>query len=176
MKVMLPHAVQAQRETPRWLIKGPFHMATLDALFETYPDATVIYIERDPLPALISWLNLTFLFKESLKIDQSNREWALTKIQDQIQMLKRYQAFCEDHPEIASERIIEVKFADLTARPKEVIKELYERLGESFSTRTESVIDEYLCTDTAKRQNVVNPYKKPLDFFQVTEEEIRALL
>eukprot|EP01053_Blabericola_migrator_P011634 Blabericola_migrator_1__11633@NODE_6_length_26506_cov_44_936268_g5_i0_p1_GENE_NODE_6_length_26506_cov_44_936268_g5_i0NODE_6_length_26506_cov_44_936268_g5_i0_p1_ORF_typecomplete_len7931_score1366_80ketoacylsynt/PF00109_26/5_6e73ketoacylsynt/PF00109_26/1_5e75ketoacylsynt/PF00109_26/1_2e70ketoacylsynt/PF00109_26/3_7e59Ketoacylsynt_C/PF02801_22/5_4e33Ketoacylsynt_C/PF02801_22/5_1e43Ketoacylsynt_C/PF02801_22/2e38Ketoacylsynt_C/PF02801_22/2e24Acyl_transf_1/PF00698_21/5e55Acyl_transf_1/PF00698_21/6_9e7 len=174
-KRFLQH-LQAQRETPRWLIKGPFHMATLDALFETYPDATVIYIERDPLPALISWLNLTFLFKESLKIDQSNREWALTKIQDQIQMLKRYQAFCEDHPEIASERIIEVKFADLTARPKEVIKELYERLGESFSTRTESVIDEYLCTDTAKRQNVVNPYKKPLDFFQVTEEEIRALL
>ena len=44
-KRFLQH-LQYQRVADRWLLKMPFHLFTLDALFETYPDARIIFMHR----------------------------------------------------------------------------------------------------------------------------------
>jgi hypothetical protein len=43
----------------RWVLKSPSHLLTLDALFQTYPDAVIVQTHRDPLTVLASVASLT---------------------------------------------------------------------------------------------------------------------
>ena len=46
--------LQWGRPTERWLLKGPTHIPFLPTLFETYPDAKIVLMLRDPVKALAS--------------------------------------------------------------------------------------------------------------------------
>jgi len=56
-KMMLQH-IQYARPRKYWVLKG-FHAARLEALFETYPDASIIWVHRDPVQAIASRIVLT---------------------------------------------------------------------------------------------------------------------
>src|SRR4029078_6288110 len=58
-------------EPRRWLLKSPYHVATLPALFAEYPDAKVIHTHRDPrkfLASLVSILS-ALRFMRSDRVD-----------------------------------------------------------------------------------------------------------
>lgn len=167
--------LQAQRETPRWLIKGPWHMLTMDTLFETYPDAKIIYLQRDPVPAVHSWLNLVYAFRSSLSNDQDHSKWAMDETRREAAMIHRFREYREANPEFARERIIDVNFSDLTADPKKVMKQIYEFLDEPYTATQDGKLDEYLCTDAEWRQEASKQEKKPLEFFGLTEQSVRSL-
>src|SRR5204862_2369895 len=66
-----------QHEAPdavprRWLLKSPFHVSTLPALFAEYPDARVIHTHRDPrkfLASLVSTLSaLRFMRSDTVDV------------------------------------------------------------------------------------------------------------
>jgi hypothetical protein len=42
-----------------WLLKTPGHLATLEALFETYPDAWIVQTHRDPAKTMPSTVSTT---------------------------------------------------------------------------------------------------------------------
>lgn len=52
-------ALQHGRPPRTWLVKTPSHLATLGALFETYPDAWVVQTHRDPARTMPSTLSTT---------------------------------------------------------------------------------------------------------------------
>eukprot|EP01054_Gregarina_sp_Poly1_P011130 Gregarina_sp_Poly_1__11129@NODE_8_length_24379_cov_62_925633_g7_i0_p2_GENE_NODE_8_length_24379_cov_62_925633_g7_i0NODE_8_length_24379_cov_62_925633_g7_i0_p2_ORF_typecomplete_len3635_score538_36ketoacylsynt/PF00109_26/4_3e73ketoacylsynt/PF00109_26/4_8e60Acyl_transf_1/PF00698_21/2e79Ketoacylsynt_C/PF02801_22/5_4e03Ketoacylsynt_C/PF02801_22/3_2e37Ketoacylsynt_C/PF02801_22/1_8e27KR/PF08659_10/2_6e52KR/PF08659_10/1_9e03KR/PF08659_10/0_05NAD_binding_4/PF07993_12/8_1e05NAD_binding_4/PF07993_12/5_4e03NA len=173
-KRFLKH-LQAQRETPRWLIKGPWHMLTMDSLFSTYPDAKVLCLQRDPVPAVHSWLNLVYAFRSSLSEDQSHVKWVLNETQREADMVRRLRSFREENPELAAERILDVDFEEMTKDPKRIIRKVYAFLGEHYTSQQDLKLDEYLCTDAEWRQESSRREKKSLEFFGLSDKSVRAL-
>ncbi|HQU04505.1 MAG TPA: sulfotransferase, partial [Acidocella sp.] len=52
---VLQHGIQS----PRWVLKCPDHVFTIDAILQTYPDARFIVVHRDPMKVFASVAHLT---------------------------------------------------------------------------------------------------------------------
>ncbi|MCG8436434.1 MAG: sulfotransferase, partial [Gammaproteobacteria bacterium] len=57
--------LQWLRPGRRWVLKWPYHLWHLDALFDVFPDARVIHLHRDPVQAVPSVCNLSVLARQS---------------------------------------------------------------------------------------------------------------
>ena len=127
----------------RWLLKSPFHVSTLPALFEEYPDARVIHTHRDPqkfLASLISILSaLRFMRSDAVDVP------ALAAIMEMT-----YKMFLESAIEarrdgsIPGDRVVDSHFVDLMADPVRALRGLYQQLDLDWPTGHEQVIKEYL--------------------------------
>ncbi len=56
----------------RWVLKSPFHLAHLNVLLDTYPDAQIVLTHRDPAVVVASSLSLFSVFaKKNMALIQS---------------------------------------------------------------------------------------------------------
>ncbi len=127
----------------RWLLKSPFHVSTLPALFEEYPDARVIHTHRDPqkfLASLISILSaLRFMRSDAVDVP------ALAAIMEMT-----YKMFLESAIQaradgsVPADRVVDSHFVDLMADPVRALRSLYEQLDLEWPGGHEQVIREYL--------------------------------
>ena len=100
----------------RWLLKSPFHVSTLPALFAEYPDARVIHTHRDPRRFLASLVSSCrrVRFMRSDAVDVA----ALAPI-----MEATYEMFLDgtiaqrEDGTIPNDRIVDSHFVELMARP-----------------------------------------------------------
>ena len=137
-----------QHETPdstprKWLLKSPFHVSTLPALFAEYPDARVIHTHRDPrkfLASLVSILSaVRFMRSDAVDVH------ALAPI-----MQMTYQMFLDgtiaqrEDGTIPNDRIVDSHFVDLMADPVGSLRKTYDQLELSWPAGHHRVITEYL--------------------------------
>lgn len=114
----------------RWSLKSPHHVLHLDELIETYPDARIIVMHRDPVVvagsvcSLISTLSSTF--SDADHTAYIARHWT--------DMLERSYAalgtFRDGRPDV---RIVDVHYRDLTADAVGTVRRIYEAFGDSLS-------------------------------------------
>ncbi len=137
-----------QHEAPdpvprRWLLKSPFHVSTLPALFDEYPDARVIHTHRDPCKFLASLVSIlsAVRFMRSDAVDVG----ALASI-----MQATYQMFLDGtiaqraDGTIPNDRIVDSHFLDLMRDPVGSLRATYERLELDWPAGHDRVITEYL--------------------------------
>jgi hypothetical protein len=135
---------EGPNERPRgWLLKSPFHVSTLPALFAEYPDARVIHTHRDPqkfLASLVSILSaLRFMRSDAVDVR------ALAEV-----MEATYAMFLESAIEargdgsIPSDRVVDSRFIDLMSEPVGTLHDLYEGVELEWPSGHEQVIKEYL--------------------------------
>ena len=137
-----------QHEAPaatsnRWLLKSPFHVATLPALFAEYPDARVIHTHRDPrkfLASLVSILSaLRFMRSEEVDVASLAAGMELT-----------YQMFLEgamaalQDGSVPSDRVAHSYFLDLMDDPVRSLQATYDRLGMDWPAGHDRTVTEYL--------------------------------
>lgn len=135
---------EAPDPTPRrWLLKSPFHVSTLPALFAEYPDARVVHTHRDPrrfLASLVSILS-AIRFMRSDDVDVAG----LAAI-----MQLTYRMFLEGtidqrvSGEIPDERIVDSHFTTLMRNPVASLRATYERLDLDWPSGHDAVITAYL--------------------------------
>jgi hypothetical protein len=127
----------------RWLLKSPFHVSTLPALFTEYPDARVIHTHRDPrkfLASLVSILSVV-RFMRSDEVDVG----ALANV-----MQVTYQFFLEGtitqrvDGTVPDDRIVDLHFVDLMADPVASLRRTYDALSLEWPTGHDQVITTYL--------------------------------
>ena len=59
----------------RWMLKCPFHLPYLEELFETFPDATVVWTHRDPVECIGSACSLYYtLAVMALEVDSIDKK------------------------------------------------------------------------------------------------------
>jgi hypothetical protein len=130
--------------TPRsWLLKSPFHVSTLPALFAEYPDARVIHTHRDPrkfLASLVSILSaVRFMRSDAVDVH------ALAPI-----MQMTYQMFLDgtiaerENGTIPNDQIVDSHFVDLMADPVASLHKTYDQLALPWPTGHDRVITDYL--------------------------------
>jgi hypothetical protein len=141
------HALQhTQAFCPRawWVLKSPPHIFHLARIFETYPDARVVFLHRDPGVSLPSIASLFAGGKRqtygTIDPHRHGREtlawWAAG--------LERAMAFRASSP--FERQIRDVRYQDLAQSPMEVIATLYEWLGLDLApaaTRIQRFLDEH---------------------------------
>jgi hypothetical protein len=125
----------------RWVLKTPGHLPTLDSLFATFPEATVISTHRDPLQTIPSYCSfVAHLYKMSaddvdeVKVGQfTEKRWA--------GFLGRYASVRE---RIGEDRFIDVKYEDIVKSPIDQARPVMHRLGIDMTPDVEVAMTDWL--------------------------------
>jgi len=135
---------EAPDAEPRtWLLKSPFHVSTLPALFAQYPDARVVHTHRDPrrfLASLVSILS-ALRFMRSDAVDVAG----LATI-----MEATYAMFLDGAIEarrsgaVPAGQIVDCHFTDLMRDPVASLRATYDGLGLEWPAGHETAVRDYL--------------------------------
>ncbi len=156
-RMLQTFAHEAPQASPRtWLLKSPFHVSTLPALFAEYPDARVIHTHRDPrkfLASLVSILSAV-RFMRSDAVDVATLA---------LIMQATYQMFLDNtiaeraDGTIPNDRIVDSHFVDLMRDPVASLRRTYEQLALDWPAGHDTVITRYLA-DKPKGKHGTHTY------------------
>eukprot|EP01068_Selenidium_serpulae_P015133 Selendium_serpulae@DN6181_c1_g4_i3.p1 len=140
----------------RWLLKMPFHLFALDTLFETYPDAHVIFTHRDPKETLPSWVGLVNHARSLLSQREPDiKAIAAEEMGAMSDMIQRAIRFRKNRPDLA-DRFHDVSYSEFIQDPLQTVKNLYGRLHLDYNDQLHRILTDFIATDSEERQ------KKPL--------------
>ncbi len=161
---MMLQQFQYKRPKKYWVLKG-FHGMRLDALWETYPDASIIWVHRDPVQAIASRIVLTGELVEGLTGTVDWKEVARL----QVGLCRAGFKATLANPQMNDPRIHHVRYQDFVHDPVATIRGYYQRYGVPFGDDTEQAMRNYL------RDNKGDRYGKFKYSTDVIGEDIDAL-
>jgi Sulfotransferase family len=137
---------QFARPKKYWVLKG-FHGGRLEALFDCYPDAKIIWVHRDPVQAIASRIVLTGELVEGLA---GHVDW---KEQARVHLAACRAGFNAtlNNPMINDPRIHHVRYQDFIADPVGTIRGFYEKYALPFGPETEAAMRDYLKNNRGDR-------------------------
>ncbi|MBK6511176.1 MAG: sulfotransferase [Haliea sp.] len=140
------HGDHAGQPKKRWALKG-FHGPRLQAFFDTYPDARLIWIHRDPVQVTASRIamaaTLTRAFSGRVNVEeQAAIHLAATRAGIRSTL---------DNPLVDDARILHVRYSDFVADPVATIARFYAFAGISLSGAGEQAMRDYLKNNRGDR-------------------------
>ncbi|HWI44116.1 MAG TPA: sulfotransferase [Nocardioides sp.] len=144
-RMMLQH-IQHGRPEKRWVLKG-FHGRRLQALFDTYPDARIVWVHRDPVQVLASQVVAFGRINESLA---GSLDWASYARASLEAATTNFHAHLED-PLVDDPRILHVPYRDFTGDPVGTIARFYDFAGLALTAPAEAAMRDYLATNRGDR-------------------------
>lgn len=144
-KMMLQHC-QHTRPKKYWVLKG-FHNARLEALFETYPDAAIIWTHRDPVQTIASRIAMAAEITDGLV---GHVDWrAIAK--GQLAYARNSIKTTMESPWVNDARIHHVRYPDFIADPVRTIRDFYETYGVPFNNEMARKMQDYLANNRGDR-------------------------
>jgi len=133
-----------QHGAPRrsWLLKTPGHLATLDLLFATYPDAWVVQTHRDPAKTMPSTVSTTALV-QWIRTDHVDVAKLAATIEAVFGFALNGVAERRAKGELP-DRFVDVHFRELMRDPIDTLRAAYARMGRRFSDEHAEAIRRYL--------------------------------
>jgi hypothetical protein len=162
-KMMLQHC-QYARPQRHWVLKG-FHGRRLPVLFETYPDACMIWVHRDPVQAIASQIVLFGQISEDLA---GSLDWKASAAATLAASKENFRAYLKE-PLLDDPRIHHVRYPDFVRDPVGTIRTFYEKYGIAFTAETEKAMRTYLADNRSDR------YGKFVYSTDVLGEDLEAL-
>ena len=139
---------QLQYARPRkyWVLKG-FHGFRLTEMFETYPDATLVWLHRDPVQVAASRTMMMADIAEGIvgSVDLH----ALAKMH--LELTRAGVANTMRNPMVDDPRILHVRYSDFIADQVETVRRYYEFSGRELTTAAESAMRSYLADNRGDR-------------------------
>jgi hypothetical protein len=127
----------------RWLLKSPYHVSTLPALFAEYPDARVIHTHRDPRKFLASLVSILSAVR-FMRSDAVDVELLASLMQPTYQMFLDGTIAERENGTIPNDQIVDSHFVDLMADPVTSLRKTYEKLALDWPTGHDRTVTEYL--------------------------------
>ena len=127
----------------RWILKAPAHLFGIEALFDVYPDAGVIFTHRDPLEVVGSLASLTYTLRSTFtdEIDplrvgpEMSRRWC--------DGLERALG-ARDRRVVPASRFFDVRYDELVRDPIDVVRRIYAHYSLLFSPAAEERMRRFL--------------------------------
>jgi len=143
---MMLQALQYKRPKKFWVLKG-FHGHRLKEFFETYPDASLVWLHRDPVQVVASSAAMMRDIMEGIvgKIDmveEVKQHLARTRASNQNTMA---------NPLIHDPRIHHVRYKDFVADPIGTIRGYYKFAGRELTPQAEAAMRDYLANNKGDR-------------------------
>jgi hypothetical protein len=161
---MMLQQLQYARPKKYWVLKG-FHGARLKELFDTYPDARIIWTHRDPVQVIASRIALTAELVEGLA---GHVDWK-AQAKQQLAMARVSFENTMSNPLVNDPRIHHVRYKDFTADPVGVIRGFYEKYDMPWGPETDAPMRGYLANNKGDR------YGKFVYSTDMIGEDIEAL-
>jgi hypothetical protein len=144
-RMMLQH-VQYTRPQRYWVLKG-WHTRRLAVMFDTYPDARVIWIHRDPVPVIASQITAFGQINECLAGSLDWDTWAREQLDT-----ARYSILANlDDPLVEDRRVHHVRYPDFASAPVDTIRDFYRKYGIPFTDETEIAMHRWLADNPGDR-------------------------
>jgi hypothetical protein len=143
---MMLQALQYKRPKKYWVLKG-FHNFRLKEFFDTYPDATLVYLHRDPVQVAASSTAMIRDIMEGIvgKIDMiAEAKMHVERVRASIQNTMT-------NPLIHDPRILHVRYKDFVADPIGTIGKYYAFTGRELTPQAEAAMRDYLANNKGDR-------------------------
>ena len=151
----------------RWTLKSPHHALALDALVDTYPDARLVLLHRDPVALVGSVCSLVRVMSSTFS-DADHRAYIAEHWQDTLEeSVRRIDDFRARRPE---HPILDVAYADLARDPLGSLMALYDSLGLAPGVGAFAAVERYL-VDHPRREFGSHAYD--VREFGLTEAGVR---
>jgi hypothetical protein len=159
-----------QWRTPaeRWILKAPSHLHSLEALFDTYPDAVVVQTHREPLVVLASAASLTAVLQSAFTDRLDRGEIGLEVAHRWANGLERAMQLRQNGG-VPGDRFLDVRYQDLLADPIAVVRGIYARFEMPFTEEAECRMRDYLA---ANRQGKNGAHRYSLATFGLDPETL----
>lgn len=162
-----------QWNTPprRWVVKGCYHQFALGALFEAYPDALCICPHRDPVEVHTSTLAIAAVLYGAIT------DWSIDWKAFGVGMIQAARAGIDRvlaDPLIDDERIVHLRFRDLTADPVATIRAAYVKWDLPYSEEFGRRMRAWLA-DPSNKPERYGRYPYSLEPFGLDAEDVRTM-
>ena len=137
---------QYARPRKHWALKG-FHSGRLEAMFETYPDAHLIWTHRDPVQVIASRIVMAGQLDEGM---YGEVDWNATA----AHYLELSRASIRDalaSPFLDDPRVHHVRYRDFVSDQVGTIRSFYRDIDRDFTSEFEAAIRNYLDTNRGDR-------------------------
>jgi hypothetical protein len=137
--------LQSRHRARHWLLKGPTHVPVLPLVFETYPDARVILLHRDPVKALASVVDVvgTLFWMRTDAPFAGDSFGMYLQAEPVARNLDRVIDWLEDGT-LPSDRVCSVRYLDFATKPEAAIEGIYARLRLELDGRAMDAMRRYL--------------------------------
>lgn len=155
-----------QRPGERWLLKAPAHLWGLDAVIEVFPDVSLVWSHRDPLPCTASICSLTHAMTTgSLGVPKEElgpiiMDFYASSLERGIEVRDR----CDPA------RFVDVTHDDFVEDSLGVVQRIYQHFGLSMDARARTAIDAYAAAHPRGKHGT---HRYSLEEFGLTPERVR---
>lgn len=137
---------QFGREPKRWVLKG-FHGFRLESFFATYPDATLMWLHRDPVQVAASRTMMMADILDGIVGPVDLR----AETRNHLEMTRAGVANTMANPLVSDPRILHVRYTDFVADPVATVGRFYEFSGRTLTSDAASAMDRYLAENRGDR-------------------------
>ena len=116
----------------RWVFKAPDHVYSLDALVDTYPDARIVFLHRDPMKVLGSVASLATKLRSAFSNHIDPLRTGINEARVLNEVTLKMMEFRDRHPSL-SDRFIDIQYLELVRNPVATIRQIYGRFGLTLS-------------------------------------------
>lgn len=158
--------VQSHAPERRWVLKYPAHLAHLQVLLETYPDACILQTHRDParvLPSLCSLVSgWRSLYEDGVE-ERAVARWQVDLWAERMQHALRVREGADPR------RFFDLHFGELVADPVDAVRRAYAHFGFPWSDEVERRMGAW---QAANPQGRHGEHRYSAARFGLSEEEI----
>ncbi|MCX2931629.1 sulfotransferase [Mycobacterium sp. CVI_P3] len=137
---------QYNRTRKYWVLKG-FHGFRLTELFDTYPDANLLWLHRDPVQVAAS---RTMMMADILDGIVGPIDLAV-EAKKHLEMTRASIANTMTSPMVDDPRIMHIPYTDFIADPVEVVRGYYAFCGRMLTQEAETAMRDYLAGNRGDR-------------------------
>jgi hypothetical protein len=141
--------LQSAGPPARWVLKDPWHLGAMGALFGVYPDARVVVTHRDPLAVLPSLVNIMACLRWQ-RSDHVDRERLVESVVTGTAWVLDATTRRLDTGKLPADRVVHVRYADLVGSPDSTMQSVYDALQLDLTPEVASRMSDYLA---AKRRS-----------------------
>ena len=121
----------------RWLLKSPQHLGALDAVNDTFPQASLVFTHRDPASVFASLLTLTGYTARMVYSDISKE-----RLLDRTRRMQHgFLRGLVKHADLFEGRCTHVYFNDLMNDYRSSVEQIYAASGLSYDSETQARIE-----------------------------------
>jgi sulfotransferase family protein len=150
----------------RWVLKAPYHLGSIDLLFEAFPDARIVMTHRDPaqtVPSLASLVRTLYVLgSDRVDTGEIGAHWS----QRWARALERAIAARAKR----EERFLDVHYAELVADPMAQVQRIYAHAGLELTAAAEGQMRRWAVENERDRRPV---HAYTLEEFGYTQEGLR---
>jgi len=136
--------LQHKKPQKRWLLKCPVHIHFLDAVFNFYPDANIIYTHRDPVRSMSSLLSLYKASSDSKMVDPNLSEKKMLTLFTLFENAKRKVIKERSENLIPERQIADFQFSEFKKDPVLSIQGIYKKFNLQYPKKMTEKILTYL--------------------------------